>query len=125
MRKLPTLCCFFEYMQPESHAATEAGEVIKTRKTSDMEEMEVGPLIEVKVLFFARARELTGLTDISLLMPPQSTARDCLSKLLNSFPKLEEIYNFMVLALNEEYAPESTVLRNKDVLAIIPPISGG
>ncbi|XP_008811532.1 molybdopterin synthase sulfur carrier subunit-like isoform X2 [Phoenix dactylifera] len=95
------------------------------KKTSDMAEMEVGPLIQVKVLFFARARELTGLTDISLLMPPRSTARDCMSKLLNKFPKLEEIYNSMVVALNEEYAPESTVLRNSDELAIIPPISGG
>ncbi|XP_010914686.1 molybdopterin synthase sulfur carrier subunit [Elaeis guineensis] len=106
-------------------AANKAGGVTKMQKTSDMEEREVGPWIEVKVLFFARARELTGLTDISLLMPPQSTARDCMSKLLNNFPKLEEIYNSMVLALNEEYVPESTVLRNRDELAIIPPISGG
>ncbi|URE35115.1 hypothetical protein MUK42_15734, partial [Musa troglodytarum] len=72
-----------------------------------------------------RARDLTGSTEICLEMPDGSTARDCMCKLLIEFPNLREIYNSMVLALNEEYAPESTLLKDKDELAIIPPISGG
>ncbi|KAK8504322.1 hypothetical protein V6N13_062671 [Hibiscus sabdariffa] len=84
-----------------------------------------GPSIQIKVLFFAKARDITGLTELSLVVSSGSTTQDCLNKLVAKFPSLDEIRHCIVLALNEEYTTESAVVKDKDELAIIPPISGG
>lgn len=81
--------------------------------------------VEIKVLFFARARDLTGMTEFSLKISAGSNTQECLKELIAKFPSLEEISACMVLALNEEYTTESTIVKDKDELAIIPPISGG
>ncbi|XP_028777064.1 molybdopterin synthase sulfur carrier subunit isoform X2 [Neltuma alba] len=87
--------------------------------------MQAEKLVKLKVLFFARARDITGLSELPLEISSGSTTHDCLKKLLVKFPGLEEIRECIVVALNEEYATESAIVKDRDELAIIPPISGG
>ena len=40
------------------------------------------------------------------------------------YPQLKEI-NSYAIAINESYASNETVLKENDIVAIIPPVSGG
>ncbi|GLT70607.1 hypothetical protein SLA2020_426760 [Shorea laevis] len=68
----------------------------------------------------ARARDITGLAELPWDVSSGSTTQDCLNKLVAKFPNLEDIHGRMVLALNEPYTTESTIVKDKDELAIIP-----
>ena len=63
--------------------------------------------------------------DMKLEVTSGTTAGECLDKLIVKLPGLKEFCGCMVLALNEEYTSESALVKNRDELAIIPPISGG
>lgn len=82
----------------------------------------------VKVLFFARAREIAGLSETTLKMEDThslKTITDCVECITRQFPGLQEISSCMLVALNQEYADGSSIVKDGDELALIPPISGG
>jgi molybdopterin synthase catalytic subunit len=84
-------------------------------------------LVTVKLLLFAKAREVTGLSECNLDVPA-SVSKDTLMKVLvTKFPELLVISRNMMLALNDNYLPEDGNIQMKhgDELAVIPPLSGG
>jgi molybdopterin converting factor small subunit len=44
--------------------------------------------------------------------------------LKDRFPNLKNLHQFAI-AVNEEYADDALILNENDVVAIIPPVSGG
>ena len=44
--------------------------------------------------------------------------------LKDKFPQLQNL-NSYAIAVNEEYAEDALTLKNGDIVAIIPPVSGG
>mmetsp|Transcript_33730 Transcript_33730/g.69310 ORF Transcript_33730/g.69310 Transcript_33730/m.69310 type:complete len:93 (-) Transcript_33730:223-501(-) len=88
--------------------------------------------VSVKILFFASAREAAGgitSTDIEMESDTADTSH-LRGKLAKLYPKLASLVNDeenLTLALNEEYVPMGEVwkLKSGDVVALIPPISGG
>ena len=48
-----------------------------------------------------------------------------LENIEEKYPSLETSFNSVVFAVNEKYVTEDTVLKDGDVLAVIPPVGGG
>ncbi|KAL0114440.1 hypothetical protein PUN28_011595 [Cardiocondyla obscurior] len=81
--------------------------------------------VKITILFFAKARELTGHKEYKIYVPREISSVDLLDKIVHTF-KLESIHNQIILSVNEEFViPNSTlVLTEKDKIAVIPPLSG-
>lgn len=86
-------------------------------------------VVEVKILFFAKSRELVGVREKKVTLQTRLTTSQLRQNIINLFPCLKVIENNFLIAVNEEYlAPDNdvtVVLNTGDELAIIPPISGG
>ncbi|KAG8187166.1 hypothetical protein JTE90_020041 [Oedothorax gibbosus] len=82
----------------------------------------------VKLLFFAKAREVMGKHEMDVLFSPGPyDSKTLRHKVLNSCKDLMPIAESFILALNEEYTDNMTEfsLKDKDEIAVIPPLSGG
>ncbi|XP_044265139.1 molybdopterin synthase sulfur carrier subunit [Tribolium madens] len=84
-------------------------------------------LVPVKVLFFAKSREIVGKKSSNLALPSPISYKTLLETLITTY-LLHDIAQNIILSLNEEFCNvESTeiVLKPGDELAVIPPLSGG
>jgi molybdopterin converting factor subunit 1 len=81
--------------------------------------------IAVRVLLFARARELVGARSVSLTLPFSSTVADLRAALTTLHPALAALLTCSALAVNHAFADDSTPLSPDDEIALIPPVSGG
>lgn len=81
---------------------------------------------QVKVLFFAKAREITGTGEDRISVPRLLSYAELTERIISGF-RLESIRDTLILAVNEEFVePGATLtLSDKDEIAVIPPLSGG
>jgi molybdopterin synthase sulfur carrier subunit len=79
--------------------------------------------MNVNVLAFGIAKDIFGQSSISLDIGGSTTA-DLKYSLEHQYPRLKQLASYMV-AVNNEYAPDDSVLTERDEIAIIPPVSGG
>lgn len=81
----------------------------------------------MKVLFFAKAKDLSGTAESTILLSSPTDYPSLLNLIVNEY-NLHCLKYSLVLALNEEYLEDNNQhvdLKDNDCLAIIPPISGG
>ncbi|CAH2094809.1 unnamed protein product [Euphydryas editha] len=88
--------------------------------------MEIENVVQVKVLFFARSKELAGLRETTLSLPTKINYEQLLNIIAVNF-NLESIKNNILLAKNEEVCSENRDIEisESDNIAVIPPLSGG
>ncbi|MEH7353721.1 molybdopterin converting factor subunit 1 [Neobacillus drentensis] len=75
-----------------------------------------------KVLFFAHLRDVVG-EEFLLVDASEKTVAELKTELSAKYdlPKMETV----MTAINEEFASNDEVIHDGDVIAFIPPVSGG
>jgi molybdopterin converting factor subunit 1 len=79
----------------------------------------------MKVLFFARARDLAGVAAIEMSMPAASTVGDLRGRLTADYPRLAGLLPDCAIAVDEEFADDDSEVSPGAEIAVLPPVSGG
>ena len=80
----------------------------------------------VKLLYFAALREAMGVSEAAVELPDDvRTVADLARFLERSEPQLAGRLSSVRFALNEAFAEPDAPLSAGDVVALIPPVSGG
>lgn len=84
--------------------------------------------MRVKLLVFGVLKDLLGITTEELQVPDGSSVGDLLRILEGRTSNLRmepTLWKSVAVAVNREYSPAATVLREADEVALLPPVSGG
>ena len=76
------------------------------------------------ILAFGIVRELFNGASQKMELPEGATVAALKNRLESDYPEIKKLRSYMV-AVNNEYADDSLVLRAQDEIAVIPPVSGG
>ena len=79
----------------------------------------------VRSLFFAQYRDFAGSDEIAVELPDHATVADLVRRLRADGNGLSMLPASPVVAVNMDYAPLATALRDGDEVAFIPPVAGG
>ena len=80
--------------------------------------------MQIEVLFFGITTDLIGEKSILFEILDKTSVSDLKQKLLDTYPKLKKHQSFSI-AVNMEYAEDPIIIKNGDIVALIPPVSGG
>lgn len=78
----------------------------------------------MKIILFGIVKDIVGKAEIEVSIKESISIEKLKSIILEQYPKLKDINKF-AFAINEEYGFNDTIVIETDVVAIIPPVSGG
>ena len=82
--------------------------------------------IEIRVLFFASAREKVGVGSMQVTLPLPACLHDLTQVLYQEYPQLNALKPYLRWAINQAFEEDPQApLKQGDEVALIPPISGG
>ena len=80
--------------------------------------------MNIKILFFGITADLIGESELDLVVSSSISIGAFKAVLKEKYPPLKNIDSYAI-AVNEAYAEDALLLKSNDVVAIIPPVSGG
>ncbi len=81
--------------------------------------------MKVKVKFFAILRERVGKGEITTEIRDGSTVAELWESLRAEYPNLSPTATRLLYAVNQDYVGAEHVLKERDEVVFVPPVSGG
>ena len=83
--------------------------------------------INIEVKFFASCREVVGINSCEMtLQYPSNKLINVINNILELYPLLEDNIQEVSIAVNKKYINDKEhIIKDGDIIALIPPISGG
>jgi molybdopterin synthase catalytic subunit len=81
--------------------------------------------IHLKILFFAKLKELIGASQIKFDIERGSTIQDLKNRLIKEYPQLQDYLPIMLISINQNFAFNTDVIPENAEVACFPPVSGG
>lgn len=81
--------------------------------------------MNVRLLYFAVLRDITGKSEADMSLRDGARAGEVWQSLREQYVQLADYRKPPMIAVNEIYATAETILRDGDELAFIPPVAGG
>jgi len=81
--------------------------------------------MKVRVKYFALYRDLLGKADEEFQLDKNATIEDLLNQLMSLHPHFKDVEAYMLISLNEEFVDKRSRLKDGDIIAFFPPVSGG
>ncbi len=82
-------------------------------------------MMKVKVKFFAILRERVGKGEITKEIRDGSTVAELWESLRVEYPNLSPVATRLLYAVNQDYVGADHVLKERDEVVFVPPVSGG
>lgn len=81
--------------------------------------------MNIRLKFFASAREIVGTKDLDMDIEKGSKAKDVLDRLKEKYPGLKKLDGQLILAVNKQTGRADKMIEDGDEIAVLPPVSGG
>ena len=80
--------------------------------------------MNITILLFGILRDVIGENSLHRELASGTTLNDLRQELVETYAQLEQYKNYSI-AVNESYAESNYIIKENDVVALIPPVSGG
>jgi molybdopterin converting factor subunit 1 len=81
--------------------------------------------MRVRVLYFGVLKELVGRSSAEMELAEGSSVAELLAAHRGQARTQASVWDAIAVAVNQEYARATDVLRDGDEVALLPPVSGG
>ncbi len=80
--------------------------------------------MKVRADFYSRLREIVGAS-LEVRLSEEASVHDLVEQLCLEHPRLRDFERSMLFGIGVDFVDEQHVLREGDVIAIMPPVQGG